>query len=109
MGASWKRRRPRSLVRWIVVGGLFLAALAYYKPARTYVETRGTVAEREAQVERLRRQHHRLERLVAASTTEAELSREARRLGFVKPGERLFIVKGIDRWRTQHASLAPGG
>ena len=109
MGARWRRRRPRSLVRWIVVGGLLLAALAYYKPARTYLETRGTVAKRDAQVERLRREHRRLKRLAAASTTEAELSREARRLGFVKPGERLFIVKGIDRWRKEHASLVPPG
>src|SRR5262245_1528850 len=109
MGARRKLRRPRSFVRWIVVGGLFLAALAYYKPARTYLETRGTVANREVQVERLREEHRKLKRLVAASTTEAELSREARRLGFVKPGERLFIVKGIDRWRKLHASLAPSG
>ena len=109
MGARRRSRRPRSFVRWIVVGGLFLAALAYYKPARTYLETRGTVAKREAQVERLREQHRRLKRLVVASSTEAELSREARRLGLVKPGERLFIVKGIDRWRKQHASLVPGG
>jgi hypothetical protein len=28
--------------------------------------------------------------------------REARRLGLVKPGERLFIVKGIAAWRKNH-------
>ncbi len=28
--------------------------------------------------------------------------REARRLGYVKPGERLFIVKGINAWRRAH-------
>ena len=33
----------------------------------------------------------------AASTSDAALAREARRLGLVKPGEQLFIVKGIDR------------
>jgi hypothetical protein len=26
--------------------------------------------------------------------------REARRLGFVKPGEQLFIVRGIAAWRA---------
>jgi hypothetical protein len=34
-------------------------------------------------------------------TTE-QLVREARRLGLVKPGERLFIVKGIPAWRKHH-------
>jgi hypothetical protein len=28
------------------------------------------------------------------------LLREARRLGFVKPGEQLFIVRGIAAWRA---------
>ena len=36
-----------------------------------------------------------------ADTPEA-LTREARRIGYVKPGERLFIVKGIAGWRRQH-------
>jgi hypothetical protein len=30
------------------------------------------------------------------------VTREARRLGYVKPGERLFIVKGIGAWRRHH-------
>ena len=40
-----------------------------------------------------------------ADTPEA-LAREARRLGYVKPGERLFIVKGIDAWRRAQALKA---
>jgi len=31
-----------------------------------------------------------------------QLIREARRLGLVKPGERLFIVRGIAAWRKHH-------
>ena len=50
----------------------------------------------------LRAQKARLQQqLVAADTPEA-LTREARRLGYVKPGERLFIVKGINAWRRLH-------
>ena len=45
-------------------------------------------------MQKLRSQHAKLERLVAASTSDAELAREARRLGLVKPGEQLFIVRG---------------
>ncbi len=37
------------------------------------------------------------------------LVREARRLGLVKPGERLFIVKGISAWVHDKARLRPGG
>jgi hypothetical protein len=30
------------------------------------------------------------------------LAREARRLGFIRPGEHLFIVKGIQAWKKSH-------
>jgi hypothetical protein len=40
----------------------------------------------------------------------ATLAREARALGYVKPGEHLFIVKNIDAWRRRlKASLQPRG
>ena len=84
-------------------------ALLYYKPARTYLHTRQTVSQRTAEVQRLRRQHAQLQRLVTASTSAAELAREARRLGLVKPGEQLFIVRGIKRWLKTHASVAKDG
>jgi len=105
------KRPPKSrlVLRWAAVVALCLVALAYYRPARTYVATRHTVAARAAEVQKLRDQHRLLERLVSASSSDAELAREARRLGLVKPGERLFIVKGIDRWRKRHASLGDGG
>ena len=50
----------------------------------------------------LRAQKLRLERRLAESDTAQAVTREARRLGYVKPGERLFIVKGIAAWRRQH-------
>jgi hypothetical protein len=40
-----------------------------------------------------------LQRRLTQGDTEEALTREARRLWYVKPGERLFIVKGIDAWR----------
>ena len=80
-------------------------AFLYYKPARTYLHTRHTLDGRTAEVRQLEAQHVRLQRLVAASSSDAELAREARRLGLVKPGERLFIVKGINRWLKRHATL----
>ena len=47
-------------------------------------------------------------RLVARRSR--RVAREARALGYVKPGEHLFIVKDIDQWRKrQRASLQPHG
>ena len=101
--------RLRSFRLWLVVGGAVVVAFLYYKPARTYLHTRHTVDQRTVEVQRLRRQHAHLQQLVAASTSEAELAREARRLGLVKPGEQLFIVRGIKRWLNTHASVGKDG
>jgi cell division protein FtsB len=101
-----KRRSPRI---WIAVVAVLVVGVLYYKPARTYLRTRDTLSERAAEVQKLRAQHAKLERLVAASTSDAELAREARRLGLVKPGERLFIIRGIKRWLKAHASVAGDG
>ena len=110
--ARRRRARPgrsRLLLRWGAVVGACVIAALYYKPARAYLHTRDAVDARAAEVQKLRTQHEHLQRLVAASTSDAELAREARRLGLVKPGERLFIVKGINRWLKQHASVDGGG
>ena len=44
----------------------------------------------------------------ARSTSIATLAREARALGYVRPGERLYIVKGINQWRKQRAGQHDG-
>jgi cell division protein FtsB len=103
MAKRRKRLSGSRLLRWGIVAAACLVAVAYYKPARTYLHARHTVSAQTAEVRKLRTQHQQLQRLVAASTSDAELAREARRLGLVKPGERLFIVKGINRWLKQHA------
>ena len=107
-----KRRlpRPRHLLRWLAVLGVAFLAFLYYRPLRSYLETRSTLDERRAEVRRLEAEHARLERRLAASTSSAALALEARRLALVKPGERLFIVKGIAAWRKAHrATLGRGG
>ena len=110
-----KRRRskrpPKSrlALRWLGVAVLCLAAFLYYRPARTYFQTRDTLATRSAEVQKLAAQKERLRRLVAASTSDAALAREARRLGLVKPGEQLFIVKGIAKWRHRHGYAREDG
>ena len=75
------------------------SAFLYYQPLSSYVETRAALGEREAEVRQLRDEKARLERRLADSATVAALAREARRMGLVRPGERLFIVKGVREWR----------
>ena len=95
--------------RWLAVGVLVLVALLYYRPLRAYVDARGQLAQRQAIVHRLERQKANLELRLNASTSVPTLAREARALGYVKPGEHLFIVKGIEQWRKRlRASLAHG-
>ena len=93
------RRPSRSslVLRWAAVGALVLCAFLYYRPISSYLETRAALAERREDVQSLRAERNRLERRVAFSVSERALALEARRLGFVKPGERLFIVKGIEQ------------
>lgn len=95
-------RKRRIALRWLGIGVLCLVAFLYYRPARTYFETRSALASRDAEVEKLQWEKARLQRLVDASTSNAALAREARRLGLVRPGERLFIVKGIAKWERRH-------
>lgn len=77
-------------------------AFLYSQPLRSYLSTRDAVESRAQEVRLLRAQKQRLERRLEDSDTPAALTREARRLGYVKPGERLFIVKGINAWLRQH-------
>ena len=99
-----------TLRRWLAVGALVLVALLYFRPLKAYVDARGQLAQRRAVVSKLERQKTTLEHRLGASTSVATVAREARALGYVKPGEHLFIVKNIEAWRKRlRASLQPNG
>ena len=91
--------RPTRLLAFAAIA---LLAFLYWKPTRTYLHAKGELQQRQAEVRVLREQKARLHRRLAAGQTGDALVREARRLGLVKPGERLFIVKGIPQWRAKH-------
>ena len=86
--------------RLLALGALVLVGVLYWKPIRSYQHTRAVLAHREAEVGRLQAQQRQLEARIATVGKGPELVREARRLGFVKPGEQLFIVRGIAAWRA---------
>jgi hypothetical protein len=113
MGKRKKGRRARRssvLLRWLAVGVLALVAFLYYRPLRTYIATRHELAQQRHQVQILAVQKAALETRLTASTSTAALAREARLLGLVRPGEHLYIVKGIPAWRkAQRATIGGHG
>jgi cell division protein FtsB len=88
--------RPTHL---LAIGGLVVIALLYWKPLHAYEHTKSEVARRQAQVIQLSEQEQQLQTRLTNVGTGEELIREARQLGLVKPGEQLFIVRGIEQWR----------
>jgi cell division protein FtsB len=114
--AARKRRRRRIAGpvarRWFAVGALVLVALLYYRPLHDYLGARSQRSVRFAAVRQLQREQATLERRLRRASSPAVLAREARTLGYVRPGEHLFIVKDIPQWRRrQHSGghAASGG
>ena len=105
--ASRPRRRV-PILRWAALATLAVVALLYYRPLKSYVETRGALQERQGEVAQLRAKRDELARRLEEADTPDELARRARKLGLVKPGERLFIVKGIEEWRRGRGSRLGG-
>jgi cell division protein FtsB len=95
------RRRLRLLWALAFMG---IAAYLYYQPISSYLETRNDLAARHAEVESLRLVRAELELRLVSSTSVGNLEREARRINYVKPGERLFVVKGIPAGRKARSA-----
>ena len=107
------RRRParaKIIRRWLALGAILLVCLLYARPLSSYLHAKDDLAARAAEVRALAAEKQALaQRLAHASTPEA-LEREARRLGLVRPGERLFIVKGVSSWvRSARRAAHPPG
>ena len=90
------RRRLRLLWAVAIVG---IAVYIYYRPISSYLETRNDLTSSHSDVESLRLVKAELELRLVNSTSVGSIEREARRIGYVRPGERLFVVKGIPAWR----------
>jgi cell division protein FtsB len=93
------RLRP---TRLLAIGALVLVAFLYWKPAHSYLRTNRELQTRHAQVAALQAERARLQRRIDLAGTGTQLVRQARLLGLVKPGERLFIVRGISAWRHRN-------
>lgn len=93
------RLRP---TRLLAIAGIALVGFLYWKPTQTYLHTNKQLQARQAEVRELRKEKAQLQKRIAQTGTGGQLVREARRLGLVKPGEKLFIVRGITTWRKRH-------
>jgi cell division protein FtsB len=103
--------RPRKripVLRWAALGTVVVVALLYYRPLKSYLETRSSLEQRQAEVRQLRAKRDVLARRLADADTPEALARRARKLGLVKPGEQLFIIKGIEEWKRKTATRLGG-
>ena len=93
------RLRP---TRLLAIGAAVLVAFLYWKPTHSYESTKQRLQARHAEVAELKAERAKLQHRIELAGTSTELIRQARHLGLVKPGERLFIVRGINTWRKNH-------
>jgi cell division protein FtsB len=93
------RLRP---TRLLAIGAALLVGFLYWKPLHSYVSTKHQLRTRQEQVQALQAEKATLQKKIAAAGTQQELIRQARLLGLVKPGEQLYIVRGINGWRKHN-------
>jgi cell division protein FtsB len=90
-------------IRWDRISRLALLAvllglmLLFIGPARSYVSTWQKAKHERAVVAQLKRENARLRARRAALTHPAVLEREARSLGMTRPGERVFVLRGLPK------------
>lgn len=85
---------------------LLAVAVGYVQPLRAYQDATADVAVQKAQIDRIEQANATLEQRIEETETSAFVEREARKLGLVKPGERLFIVTGVDEWKHERRARA---
>jgi cell division protein FtsB len=89
-------------MRWLVLGVAVFIGFLYYRPLSSYLETKRELERRAAEVRELEEERNALARRLASAEDSTAVERHARRLGLVRLGEKLFIVKGVDAWRRSN-------
>ena len=104
-----RKKRPRLggpiARRWFAMGALVLVGRLYYRPLHDYFTARTEQSAQLTAVRKLQREQAALQKRLRHASSDAALAAEARTLGYIRPGEHLFIVKDIPQWRRrQHVS-----
>jgi len=90
-------------IRWDRVGRVALLCvlvgilLLYLRPLHSYLTTIGDSKERQAEVARLEREHRALKARAAELRLPGTLEREARKLGYVRPGEKSYVIEDLPK------------
>src|SRR3954468_18058351 len=111
MATARSRRPPTASIvrRWLAVLVIGMIGYAYYHPLQSWLETRSELQSRRTEVGQLAAQRRELRQRLQASTSLDSLASEARQLGYIRPGEHLFIVKGIKAWQKAHSRIGGSG
>jgi len=111
MAAVGSRRPPTATLarRWLAVLVIGLIGYAYYHPLRSWLGTRSELHSRSTEVAQLAAHERELRQRAQASQTLDSVAKQARQLGYIRPGEHLFIVKGIKAWEKVHSRIDGGG
>ena len=110
--ARVRRRRPPTATlarRWLAVILIVLIGYAYYHPLRSWFATRSELHSSRNEADQLAALKRELQQRVRASESLDSVAKQARQLGYIRPGEHLFIVKGIEAWEKAHTTIKDGG
>ena len=92
-------------IRWDRVGrlslliALLLVLLSYIGPVTNYWQSWHLNRETRADVQSLREDNARLRQRAKELQNPARVELEARRLGMARPGERVYVVRGLPKGR----------
>jgi len=86
--------RSKLALRWVGAAILVAIALSYIHPLTSYRHAQQEVRARQAAIAALARDNADLTKKLMDAGKSEYVVREARRLGLVREGEHLFIVKG---------------
>ncbi len=79
--------------RWALIGVFAFVLFLYVGPARTWVSTYAEAKRKRDDVSRVRAEHDRLLVRKRELSQGGAVEREARKLGIVKAGEKLYVVE----------------
>jgi cell division protein FtsB len=97
MATAHTRIRWDRLGRWALLFVLALVLYLYIGPTKTWVSTWREAGQKREEVATLRAENERLRVRRDALKRQSSLEREARRLGMVKAGERMYVVEGLPK------------
>jgi cell division protein FtsB len=93
MAAASSRIRWDRVGRWALICVFVFVLYLYIGPARTWVSTYAEAKRKRDDVAELRAQNERLRERKAQLSRKDAVELEARKLGMVKAGEKLYVVR----------------